>query len=334
MRGPAKICAFALVSCVTLALTESCRAPTQMTLRIETIGTLRCPDLKRVMVVTGHDPAEVEERAATKFFAADTRDCEGDTTVGSLVITPDTNRGAVLVVASFDAQKTCDPPLYAGCIVARRAFSFIDHVQAELPISFEISCRDVPCTAISSCRHSNCESSETTCNDDGVCTSPADPTGPGPSGEAGTDAPSDATLSPPDGSATDADDADTSTDAALTGDAYDAGPPGPYLCPMDIGGTPCSLTDRCCKSPGTMFGCLQICPATREADFECVGRRRCGYSSVCCYGASLKKTTCRDTCAPDEIVICQTSSDCPSGHTCSSPGPNFENPTTSFMHCN
>lgn len=295
----------------TLATTQSCRAPTQMTLHVGTLGTLRCPELRRVMIVTGPTPADVEQRAASKFFAADTRECQDDTTVGSLVITPDGDHGAVLVMASFDAEKTCEPPMYAGCIVARRFFSFQDHVREEMPISFEIDCRDVPCEKLTSCRHGNCASAEVTCNDDGLCESPAEPTSP-----TSPDASVDGPPTTVDGSTDGPRDAPADVGIDATKDSGNDGStagPATNFCPPDKRDKECIMGDVCCiQQDGTADCEHDGCSGGMiAAALICTGTKYCTNPTMqyCCLQSGSTPTS---SCVGSgcSYIICEHDADC------------------------
>ncbi|HSO37387.1 MAG TPA: hypothetical protein VLT33_32905 [Labilithrix sp.] len=106
-------------------------------------------------------PQEAEDRMALGSFSAQVERgaCDG-ARIGTLVITPQGPRGAVLVAArvSDDPTATCKPPDYKGCIVARRSFAFVDHASVTLPISLEAACADVACDVATSCRSGSCVS--------------------------------------------------------------------------------------------------------------------------------------------------------------------------------
>ncbi len=157
---------------------EACRDPTQVTVDIRTLG-IPCASLKGVKIVIARAPKDAEDRMALGSLSAEVArgQCDGER-VGSLVLTPSRAKGAVLVAArvSDDATSTCRPPDYKGCIVARRSFTFLDHVSVTLPMTLEVACADVPCDVVSSCRSGTCVSSETTCSESSArCESPTEP---------------------------------------------------------------------------------------------------------------------------------------------------------------
>ncbi len=157
---------------------EACRDPTQVTVDIRTLG-IPCASLKGVKIVIARAPKDAEDRMALGSLSAEVArgQCDGER-VGRLVLTPSGAKGAVLVAArvSDDATSTCRPPDYKGCIVARRSFTFLDHVSVTLPMTLEVACADVPCDVVSSCRSGTCVSSETTCSESSArCESPTEP---------------------------------------------------------------------------------------------------------------------------------------------------------------
>jgi hypothetical protein len=170
----------AVVTCVigSVALSGACQDPTQVTLSIET--NARCADLKGVNIIVGKEPRETEDRAITRFASTVTDACTPSPSgngghIGTLVVTPGEDRGSILVIAGFlSPASSCVPPLYQGCIVARRTFAFIDHASLRLPITLDPSCVDVPCDLNSTCStNRQCVRSTVQCNQSGGdCTEP------------------------------------------------------------------------------------------------------------------------------------------------------------------
>ncbi len=153
-----------------------CRGPTQLTVDVRTIAPLRCSDLKTVTLGVASTPAAAEAKLETDFVSAEVRQrCDSEDRVGTLVLTKATDTGAIVVAADYLGKGGCKPPSYEGCIVARRAFSFIDDAALYLPITLDISCLDVPCGVLTSCRSGICVSSSAECSEDGTCRSEAEP---------------------------------------------------------------------------------------------------------------------------------------------------------------
>ncbi len=151
---------------------EACRTATQVELDVTYDGN--CADLQEVAFIVGTDPAVAESRIETNVFTTTTSHCEpgSPSRVGTLVVTPNdgTERASIIVLASFGGQHVtdCKPEKgYAGCIIARRAFAFVDHTALTLEIPLETSCKNVPCDAVSTCKHASCVSSETSCSGSG-----------------------------------------------------------------------------------------------------------------------------------------------------------------------
>ena len=166
---PAILAAVGSIALVGLAGwgSEACRDATQVTVDIRTLG-IPCSSLKGVKIVVARSPRDAEDRMALGSLSAEVQrgQCDGER-VGTLVLTPSEAKGAIIVAAriSDEAAATCKPPDYKGCIVARRAFAFLDHVSVTLPITLEVACADVPCDVVSSCRSGTCVSSEASCSD-------------------------------------------------------------------------------------------------------------------------------------------------------------------------
>ncbi len=225
--------------------THACRAPTEMTVRITT--EVPCSALRGVSIVVAPDALTAEDRARTKYFAAETEHCDSESTVGTLVLTPGSDALAVIVVAGIDQQSNaCVPPGYAGCVVARRRLAFVDHASLDLPILLTRDCLDVPCDTQTSCVHGNCKSSETSCDGDS-CAQTAVSGDAGPSGDARVDTVSDATPAEEGG-------ADAHVDARVDADAEAGG--GGY----DGGGFVCTSSPSCMGqvAPCTCGGSVSI----------------------------------------------------------------------------
>ena len=272
----------AAVSCVLslgIFASQACRAPTQAELDIST--NAECSEVGAVALVVSGDPQTAESRVAQGFFAAQTTACDVNHFIGSLVVTPGDETAAVIVITPPVGTpiSDCQPPKYTGCIVARRAFSFIDHVSLKIPISLDVECRDVPCDAFSTCRKGSCYSSSTSCDDTGTCLG----AGELPDGGLSPDAAILVDGSPPhdgapddDGSMPPVDGGMDSGDASDSGDA-DTGVVGP---PVDAGGniscnggtlecasTACGVGQACCVEtmvfpPITGCGTSAVAPCT------------------------------------------------------------------------
>lgn len=256
-----------------LALGPGCLDATQVTVDISLTKRASCTETNGVAVTVGTEPGMTEQRVTDEFVTATTNACtEATHEIGTLVVTPGSDgRGSVVVVVAYDKTITpskCKAPLYKGCIVARRRFTFSEHQHLRLPITIDPDCKDVPCDAFSTCRTGKCFSTNVTCGDDG-CPEPGDPgdggtsldgqvipdTGvpvpPGSDGgdgggssDGGTDAPSDAPLDGPIG-----------TDGSTIGTAACSG--SILQCPSPL---PCSGTAQSCCGPtsGGMSSCSAV----------------------------------------------------------------------------
>jgi len=256
----------------------ACRTATEVTIEITTRA--KCTDMKGVTIVVAGDPESAEGRAS--FPTTHTEDCTptGDTSgrIGTLVVTPGGDTGAVIVIGGFTTKALdCKPPGYKGCIVARRLFSFSSHAQATLPIVLDPDCVDVPCNATSTCVAKACVRSDVDCSSE-TCSTPD------------AQATVDATTPPPPPAG---DDGPPIVDGGPDG-AKDATGDGPFEAGVPDGGGPlpnCSPTPRRCP-PTNITVCAVPPPAACCYPADGLGSPSCGTvgscSAVeaCCEGAN------------------------------------------------
>src|SRR5262245_21994074 len=123
-----------IVLAFALACTGSgCRTPTAI---LTELSTDEGCALTQGTTITVGEAGDIE----TKSVVASTRACDAAGTVhriGSLALVPaddDSAPFAVKVVLGVHRPaEACSAPDYNGCIVARRALSFIPHTELELP---------------------------------------------------------------------------------------------------------------------------------------------------------------------------------------------------------
>ncbi|MBS2015015.1 MAG: hypothetical protein JST00_19140 [Deltaproteobacteria bacterium] len=201
---------------VVIGAAHGCRDATQATIRISTSAT--CADVRDVAITVAGEAVSAEERGAT-YPTTTTSTCNGGL-IGTLVLTPGSEGdAAALVVAAgvLVPSDQCKPPAYAGCIVARRRFSFIEHVALTLPVSLDLDCTNVPCDATSTCFRGACVDSRIVCTESGCADLAGTTSGGRDAGEAGDASKADATSDAP----TDAPiDAPTDGDGATDPCAY------------------------------------------------------------------------------------------------------------------
>lgn len=178
-----------------VATAHGCRDATQVTLRIATSAA--CSDLRSVAITVAGDSTIAEARGAD-YPSTVASSCDAGL-VGTLVVTPgETGDSAAIVIAAgvFVPSEQCKPPLYKGCIVARRRFAFVEHVALTLPVSLDLDCTDVPCDSVSTCSRGKCVDSRVECTTEGCAaiggsTTPPGTIDAGDSGDAiATDGPS------------------------------------------------------------------------------------------------------------------------------------------------
>ena len=287
-----------MVLAFALVLGSGCRDATQVTLDVTLTKSALCTKINGTAITVGVDPASTEDRVAHEYVTATTSSCDpGTREIGTLVLTPsDSGRASVIVVVAYDkvTAASCKPPLFKGCIVARRQFSFTDHRHLQMPISIDPDCRDVPCDAFSTCRSGKCFSSEAACSGDS-CAEPGDP-GDGGVAVIGQVIP-DAGM-PVDGGGTDGDGA---TDGGGTDGSIDldGGTDGAPDAPAD--GPPSSTRCNPPGGPGTL-----IC-----------GNMSCSGPANYCCGATAGTATCSTTpCAMSVPRYCCDGTDCGGASSC------------------
>lgn len=318
-----------------IAVPLACREPTQMTIDVKLFGDLPCSDVGAIAIIARKDRESAESGLRTQSYTTEiTPSCSNGVEIGTLVITPDGDSGAVVVAARVSGTGRCEAPSYLGCIIARRAFEFIDHRPLYLPITLEARCKDVPCDAATSCRAAQCSSSTVMCQDDGTCSSEAEPQSDGdggsvlpdgnvntdpppPLGEAGSDSGPDADDgSAPDDSGPDGP-ADAGTDGPISGD-------GTNTCFTQPVNMDCATVGAgCCDPPAHEPMCTQAgsCKGVNYNFYPCTGRKHCAPNELCCadppMGGSALRSRCSDPC--DEltnVILCNEDIDCPPLRTC------------------
>ncbi len=294
MRGARILVFVPSVAVLALTLAPGCRDATQATVDISLAKGALCTEIKSTAITVGTDPRGTEDRVAHEFVTATTSTCDSSSgEIGTLVLTPSgSGRASVIVVVAYGTAPaaSCKPPLFAGCIVARRQFSFTDHRNLVMPISIDPDCKDVPCDAFSTCRSGKCFSSEATCTGD-ACSEPGDPGDGGTlvDGEVDTGMPHDAAKQDG-GAALDGSDSSIDLDSSVDG-GVDAQPDGP-------------LPSTRCTSPGGA-GSL-VC-----------GNMSCSGSTNHCCGAAADTATCSTVpCPPMTPRYCCDATDCGAAGAC------------------
>ncbi len=298
--------ATALVAFVVV-LASGCRDATQVTIDVSLTKLAKCTETKGTAITVGIDPATTEDRVAHEYVTATTSACDqASGEIGTLVLTPsESGRASVVVVVAYDAPNaaSCKPPLFTGCIVARRQFSFTDHRHLTMPITIDPDCKNVPCDAFSTCRTGKCFSSEAPCSGD-TCTEPGDP------GDGGTAVDGQVILDtgvPMDGQAADG--------AGLDG----AGPDGA----MSDGGA--DSGDDAGGDSGTNAGDSSTGDGGAPGSVYCdmAGNLFCPDPSVCNSGNAGCLTSagplCRlatTSCMAGETQYCCTNAPCPGSKLC------------------
>ena len=318
----AKTAGLAIVTALGVTgATEACRAPTQVTLEVTYSGA--CGELGGVAFIIATEPRVAESRIEGNVFTTKTIECTGGGTpgrparVGTLVVTPNgsTDRAAIIVIAGVGkpVEECKAKDGYLGCIVARRAFSFVEHASLTLDVPLDRDCKDVPCNEVSTCKRGACVDSAVNCSSDG-CSKPGELAD---GGLATVDAP-------------------TSSDAYVQADAlFDALIEPPTDAPVD------SPVDASGDS-----GSCELADVALTCDTTPVMTETCAAGQRCCYGFDFdggsssggggpSKYGCRTNCSgtPSEPEVnCRSAKNCPDGTVCCL-GQFFGAPTTCMTKC-
>jgi hypothetical protein len=301
----------AALGVLALSLAPGCRDATQVTVEITLAKRATCAETNGTAITVGTDPVSTQQRVFDEFVTATTTSCtEATHQIGTLVVTPGAGRASIIVVVAYDkttVPSSCKPPLFKGCIVARRQFTFSDHQGLHLPITIDPDCKDVPCDAFSTCRTGKCFSTDVSCTEDS-CPEP------GALSDGGTN-----------------DDAAVVVDGSTTTDGasppVDGGTDGATDAPLDAPGDGTLIADGPIGLDGPVVGGT----GCNAGALSCSGVPCGGQAQACC-GLSSIAALCNPgspTCGIGQFRYCCTTNDCPAGHTCDlliagplPPGPN------------
>ena len=289
-----KVVAGAFVGAAVVAA-GACRSPTQVTFVIDT--DLPCDRLQGVAIVVASDARDAMTRADLAAYTTKTIRCESTSRVGTLVVVPGGDTGAITVIAGLrqpvEGCKVSEG--YKGCIAARRTFAFVEHVPLTIPIVLRESCVDVPCDVETTCARGQCVSSAVSCDEDGTCSDP-ETLSAGP-----RDGGADATTA-------DAPPADAPSDAPADA-PYDG---GVAACVTSCGGVTCQPSSVCCQTfndrtcQPSVTACQQH-GAGSYVELCCTTAAECPVGQVCCLDmlAPGQKAQCATSCPKPKLTICK-----------------------------
>ncbi len=150
--------------CASASLTvAACRAPTQITLELSTdlpcVGSGNLSGTAIRIATLGPNLDDVAPVTTTLACDAHTG------RIGSLVVIPSGSRNdeiAIEILASVGGHSLADCLVKpkGGCIVARRALSFVEHQSLRLPIAMRAVCIDVLCEPTDTCVGGACVSAK------------------------------------------------------------------------------------------------------------------------------------------------------------------------------
>jgi hypothetical protein len=283
------------LACAIVAL-ASCRAPTEVVIEARTSAL--AATVYPTFFTVGASARDVETAFVTASVSA--RPANGDGFLGSLVAVPGSSGdGAALsvkIALAFTPEAAarpdaCLPPAYEGCIVARRTLRYVPHTRLVLPVELTEDCLNVPCDAVTTCRHGTCVDDTASCSGD-TCMLPGESSSSPPPPPSPLDGGSDAPPPPPPPpNATDA------GDAGDGGNASDGGVAGQIAC----FGQSCTVSAQVC------------CLDTGEG--SCTGAGSCGAPKIgLICDDSDDCTTNQTCCANGSATGCYPGNGCPGGY--------------------
>jgi hypothetical protein len=283
-------------SIVVLAIATilaSCRQATEVVIEARTNVTYRAGVFTSFTV----GKPEETESAFTTTEAQEAWPADGF--IGSLTVVPgagdDAPIAVKLVMGVHRDAKTCAPPDYAGCIVARRRLRYVPHTKLALPITLYAACENVPCDSLTTCSYlGTCVDAAVVCDGD-TCALAGDP---GLVPPAPLDGASDAIIDAP-------------SDVSSSGDAaFDAGAAGDIDCSSNM---ICHAPTHCCYR-STMGGnsCTPSPCAPPAITVACDGPEDCTATpgQECCTNQAVSQCDVKP-CPSPQRTVCHTSLDCP-----------------------
>lgn len=311
-------------------LVASCKDATAMSLDIST--DVPCSSAVQVSVTAGAG-ANVEGVPPSVVTAK----CEAGH-IGTLTLVPNVEKNARItlrvVLAPNGNVEACNARnKYAGCIVGRRTLSYVSAKALRVPVSLLALCKDVPCTATSTCARTGlCVAAECSVRGD-ECVVDSERPDVGalvdaandalPMGDAATGGGGDSGSTPNDAG-------DGGRDAGLVGDSGTSGGmvgvycPGPAPVPAPV---QCLVGDYCCYDGATTTGACSTlvdsdaCISSARRPLRCDDSADCLAVSgdVCCTEAMVMSNGGSECVQPSTCtgqggkVLCATMADCPAG---------------------
>ncbi len=192
--------------------------------------TNACLDNPELGIVASASATGAQRDFGAGVYRTTHRGCvTGSDLIGTITVTPndDDNAGSVVAVLALKNQNpdTCAAnPKQAGCIVARRHFTFVRHTPLRMELYLDLACEGQPCDAFTTCKGGKCVDATAECDAKGDCRGSADP----------------ARI-------------DAGADVDTTGPQYDLRCPMRDSCPGATGAPRCDAPGLCCFAPQ---GCL------------------------------------------------------------------------------
>ncbi len=274
------------------AVVLSCASPTQVELVFST--DVPCANVRGLAVTVGQDESADERAPASRWVPVN---CHAGM-LGTMFVQPGGDKDGSLFVRSMlavgiDLDACVAEPSRAGCIVARRALSFVRRETLRVPVPLTTACDGVSCARSATCALGSCVSAAIDAEScaRGDCVLRDAPMSDGSAPEAGAPHPeSDAQSS-----------ADAAVDVIVPSTALCDLPTGtarcdaahPYCCRTVRGGAVVSaicVADRTCPDPGD-GGVTQNLLCSAQSD--------CAPSRYCCKGTTGSPTASLGTCCTD-----------------------------------
>ncbi len=160
MRRVVSVVAIALA----LSMLPNCLDATAIALDISTSSDCSVVQTNAVEIAAGtpgNDSSEV---------TASTMQCSGGT-VGTIVLLPSgagDQVGIRVMLGVTVPTDDCAPPMFDGCIVARRIVSYVSHTTVTVPIDLDPACVGNACSPLQTCLAGSCVDAGVMCTDS-VC---------------------------------------------------------------------------------------------------------------------------------------------------------------------
>lgn len=154
------VSAAVIVAPLTLLLAAACAEATQFELVLTT--DIPCTMFRSAVINVATSVDSAQAQISDRIVDATTMNCKQISPdvaeIGNIFVVPGDGQstdsiGAVVVRVGVDPvyAQDCLPPLYRGCVVAKRTFRYVPHTTLHLPIKAPLECLDFPCSSELTC---------------------------------------------------------------------------------------------------------------------------------------------------------------------------------------